>query len=378
MNRQLNWVLCLAVLLTGCAGLGDDYVNDRTYVPGQTTPQLMGKSQRLEIVPVAGRPCEPANIYFIDEAKGVRQLVIDWNKLINYTMPRKGHDDLVKRIQKAGQACPMPTLVESHHRESFFRDSNRHFDNYAFMRYWLDGDLIHLQARSFGFETDPQTKQIIEGNGPDSTIDPQTGQLRLSPAESFSFDLWGIRIRWHNPSGEYVPYNGPLAPPQVVYRIDDHRNFEIVPYDQYRCGGRLYYNDTAKGIRTNVMPVNLGGDTFIIDAANDQYLVAPILPSSSGCQSGGGDKCADRLYYSKDAGRTWQVNKPRLTNSSGDIHLIGDTVFYAGQRAKLSALVNGDSAWVEFYLVGKNALPTIRKAPIDTEFHYCNRTDEKE
>ena len=373
MKTPLTLVVWIVVLLTGCTGMSADY-NDHSYMPGQTTPQLLSNGRRLESVPVADHPCDPANVYFIDEPKGIRQVVIDWNKMITYTMQRKGHDDLVKHIQKAGQACPMPTLTESHHRETFDRSNNWHFDSYAFMRYRFDGDVIRLQVRSFGFETDPKTKEIKEdqmGGGTD--IDPQTGQLRLRPAGNFNFDSWGINTHWSNPNGEYVPYNGPVAPPQVAYRIDKQRFFEIVPHRQYPCDeARLYYNDTAKGIRTNVMDARYGRGTFIIDAANDQYLVAPILPSSSGCQSGGSDMCADRLYYSKDAGRTWQVNKPEWSGSN--VYITGDQI-YAGGRASIHDLRDGfvDGIWTR---VSPKNFPQPRKAPLDTEFH-CN-SNEKE
>ena len=45
------------------------------------------------------------------------------------------------------------------------------------------------------------------------------------------------------------PYTGPVAKPQVAYRIDDHRFFEVVPLEKFACArARLYYTDTARGI----------------------------------------------------------------------------------------------------------------------------------
>jgi hypothetical protein len=174
---------------------------------------------------------------------------------------------------------------------------------------------------------------------------------------------------------DYQPYSGPVAAPQVTYRIDEQRYFEVVPREEYACArARLYYVDKARNIRTNVVSWDRVSDsTFVIDATNDQYLVAPIVLSSSDCQTGGGDLCAPSLYYSQDSGRTWQINKPPITLAGGDVYLIGDTIFYAGRRAKLSAIATeGDHAWVQFYLTGPNKLPPIGKAPLDRRLQ-CHR-----
>ncbi|MDQ0042587.1 T6SS immunity protein Tli3 family protein [Variovorax boronicumulans] len=73
------------------------------------------------------------------------------------------------------------------------------------------------------------------------------------------------------------PPSQPAKPPQVVYRIDDHRYFELTP-DETCFGNMLYFIDTAKGIRSEVVTFDavMNRTTLIIDAANDQYLVAPV------------------------------------------------------------------------------------------------------
>ena len=174
------------------------------------------------------------------------------------------------------------------------------------------------------------------------------------------------------------PYSGPVAKPQVAYRIDEHRFFEVVPLENFACArARLYYTDTAKGIHTNVVSWDKVSDgTFVIDAANDQYLVAPIIVSSSGCQTGDGSsfKCASRLPYSTDAGRTWKLHIPRWTGG-GDVYMTGSQVYYAGARSSVQTLseaydTNARSQWplVNF---ARQAKP-----PIATRFH-CN-SDGKE
>ncbi len=98
----------------------------------------------------------------------------------------------------------------------------------------------------------------------------------------------------------------PSKPPQVVYRIDDHRYFELTP-DETCFGNMLYFVDTAKGIRSEVVIFDavMNRTTLVIDAANDQYLVAPVTRGSINCSSGGG-ACGERLPYSVDGGRTWR------------------------------------------------------------------------
>ncbi|MBU0620634.1 MAG: hypothetical protein KJ795_02195, partial [Gammaproteobacteria bacterium] len=74
MKTPLTLAILIAVLLTGCAGTN---AKPHAYAPSQTKVELLGNGLRFERVPVADHPCEPANIYFINEAKGVRQVVID-------------------------------------------------------------------------------------------------------------------------------------------------------------------------------------------------------------------------------------------------------------------------------------------------------------
>lgn len=174
-----------------------------------------------------------------------------------------------------------------------------------------------------------------------------------------------------SPQPTHAPYAGPVAAPQVAYRIDGHRYFEVVPREKFACArARLFYNDTAHGIRSDVASWDrVWNGALIIDAATDNYLVSPIINSSSACQTGGGDLCASRLYYSQNGGRSWQIAKPRMTLAGGAVHLIGDTVFYAGQRARVPDLVNGDQAWLDFFIGAENKLPSVARPPVDTRLH---------
>ena len=112
------------------------------------------------------------------------------------------------------------------------------------------------------------------------------------------------------PAGSLDRRGRPVAPPQVVYRIDENRYFELVPRGEGACtDATVYYADKEQGIRSLVVKWDrgaMGGSTFIIDPANDQYLIGPATRGNTDCSSGGGSCGGPRLPYSTDAGRTWK------------------------------------------------------------------------
>ena len=132
-------------------------------------------------------------------------------------------------------------------------------------------------------------------------------------------------------SGKEPPYTGPVAKPQVAYRIDDHRFFEIVPLREEACSSAVvYYTDKARDIHTAVVrldPGSMGAADFIIDAANDQFLVGPISRGNLDCQSGGGGCGGSTLPYSTDSGRTWRRVQALSTDN---ILVTGSIVFSYG------------------------------------------------
>ncbi len=177
---------------------------------------------------------------------------------------------------------------------------------------------------------------------------------------------------------QYQPYDGPVAASQVVYRIDENRFFENVPYEAMACARSwLYYTDTSKGIHTKIVSVNnlMGAEKFIIDAENDQYLVAPLINSNASCGASTSEDsaCSPRLPYSTDAGRTWKFVNPLWSRSGDPVILVNDRVFYADSTAKFSDFVKGDDAWKE--MEEKN-FPKPSKYPIDTKFH-CIRNGKE-
>src|SRR5690348_3981687 len=62
---------------------------------------------------------------------------------------------------------------------------------------------------------------------------------------------------------ELYPYN---VPPQVVYRVDDHRFVTLEGYNH--CLGYAWYNDTRTGVRTKIglmWPTGFRGKLVIDD-----------------------------------------------------------------------------------------------------------------
>jgi hypothetical protein len=145
----------------------------------------------------------------------------------------------------------------------------------------------------------------------------------------------------------------------------------VVPQENSACSrARLFYVDTALGIRTNVTSWDrIAWGKLFIDAANDQYLVSPIIAMDSDCQTGdyASTMCDSRLRYSTDAGRTWKVALSKNISTHEGVYLVGDTLYHAGKRVRLPDLTLGDSAWSGFPSGRQNKLPPLIKPPIDTE-----------
>ncbi|WP_211443282.1 T6SS effector phospholipase Tle3 domain-containing protein [Collimonas humicola] len=172
---------------------------------------------------------------------------------------------------------------------------------------------------------------------------------------------------------QYVPYAGPIAPSQVVYRIDEHRYFEVVPYEDSACANTwLYYTDTSKGIHTKITSSNglMESEKFIIDAANDQYLVALVKNSNEDCGADTSDSaaCSNRLPYSTDAGRTWKYVP---TVRHGPSTLVGSSIFLGKIDVGMLDLSKGEITKHDWKYDDSRELyiPKPHKAPLDTKFH---------
>ncbi|WP_256990083.1 T6SS immunity protein Tli3 family protein [Burkholderia sp. AU15512] len=111
---------------------------------------------------------------------------------------------------------------------------------------------------------------------------------------------------------ETLPYD---SPPQVIYRIDDHR---FVTLERYRdCNhGESYYNDTRAGIRKYLgrgLFENFQGRIINADPTGMNIVLPLAYPPHLIC--GNGEKgCVVPFWYSTDGGVTFQA-RSYATNS---------------------------------------------------------------
>ncbi|KVN44444.1 hypothetical protein WT12_23345 [Burkholderia territorii] len=118
---------------------------------------------------------------------------------------------------------------------------------------------------------------------------PQRSAFRLS-------DFWSSTLK-------ELPYD---SPPQIIYRIDDHR---FVTLEHYRdCyHGDSYYNDTRAGIRKYLgrgMFENFQGRIVNADLSGTNIVLPLAYPPRAFC--GNGEKgCAVPFWYSTDGGKTF-------------------------------------------------------------------------
>ncbi|MEJ8824241.1 hypothetical protein WKW80_19750 [Variovorax humicola] len=207
---------------------------------------------------------------------------------------------------------------------------------------------------------------LLAGCGLGGMGGPYPGVPELRPAGSA--DLRG-RPEWIPPSSGGAQK---VAAPQVAYRIDENRYFEIVPKTEGACYfADLYYTDKAKGIHSFIYDwkpgYNLRTD-FIIDAANDQYLIAPVTQGNTDCSSGGGGCGGARLPYSTDAGRTWK-RADALSPSDG-MSVSGSIAYEIDQDRLVNSLdLSGDRFEMRDWKYMQKFAPPLRKAPLDTKFH---------
>ncbi|MFM0323288.1 T6SS immunity protein Tli3 family protein [Caballeronia glebae] len=99
-------------------------------------------------------------------------------------------------------------------------------------------------------------------------------------------------------SENWKKYN---TPPQIIYKIDDHRFITLESYDN--CSGETWYNDTKSGVRTRVGHTSPNGflGKLIIDDQTGMNVVVPTVTTGS-CGDRG---CMNYAAYSTDGGKTF-------------------------------------------------------------------------
>lgn len=152
------------------------------------------------------------------------------------------------------------------------------------------------------------------------------------------------------------------APPQVVYRIDDHRFLTLENYIACDKSGQIYYHDTKLGIKTRIDTVNrdyrkddgtvvknyLVGDEqiqlkdvengimaysgiLLYDATNGMLAFPYVNNTWSGCDNNRG--CYQGAMVSTDEGRTFYdriYEKSSNHPNSGTVFTVDNSVFYRG------------------------------------------------
>jgi hypothetical protein len=181
-----------------------------------------------------------------------------------------------------------------------------------------------------------------------------------------------------NASGQIERAPIEIAAPQVAYRIDEHRFFEIVPSGPGACtNAMVYFVDKAKGIRSEAVrldPGSMGAGTLIIDAANDQYLVAPVTRGNLDCSSGGGYCGGSKLPYSVDGGRTWK--RADVPFTYGSIDSRGAHVYVSTSNARIERretevllLSTANPTMKDWQSYESTKIPAAKQIPLDTKFH---------
>lgn len=107
------------------------------------------------------------------------------------------------------------------------------------------------------------------------------------------------------------------APPQVIYRIDEHRFLTLENYISCDKGGVVYYHDISRGIKTflgfdydryndrqgNDIAAYLG---IIINGADNGYLAFPGTDTAQYCGSGNSTTgCPVFFFFSANYGKTF-------------------------------------------------------------------------
>jgi len=148
------------------------------------------------------------------------------------------------------------------------------------------------------------------------------------------------------------------APAQVIYRLDDHRFLTLENYISCDKGGRVYYNDTQRGIKTfigfdtDVYNDRLGNDVSsyqgtIINGANNGYLAFPGAVTDQYCGSGNSQTgCPVFLFFSADYGKTFiyqiiakDYNTPKRF-STLKVMVANDGVYFQDSDQRASSELN--------------------------------------
>ncbi|WP_346656240.1 T6SS immunity protein Tli3 family protein [Paraburkholderia phenoliruptrix] len=167
-----------------------------------------------------------------------------------------------------------------------------------------------------------------------------------------------------------LPYD---SPPQVIYRIDDHR---FVTLERYRdCyHGETYYNDTKLAVRSYLgrgAVEDFQGRLINADPTGRNLAFPTAMPPGAFC--GNGERgCNLGLLYSTDGGRTFRGMVYFEHSFNPYVDTKAYTVVADGSRVYVSEARQSKAYVVSYPLVpgyaytGKDALPDGYEIKFDT------------
>ena len=131
------------------------------------------------------------------------------------------------------------------------------------------------------------------------------------------------------------------VPPQVIYRIDDHRFITLENYRDCRHG-TTYYNDVRQGIRTKLgtdSVENYQGRLINADPTGRNIVIPSSEPPRRSCPDRG---CNIAFIYSTDEGRSFRSGgyyirntwKPFLDSAQYIVAATSDRIYIAEKFSK--------------------------------------------
>jgi len=104
------------------------------------------------------------------------------------------------------------------------------------------------------------------------------------------------------------------VPPQVIYRIDDHRFITLEDYENCHIG-TSYYNDTRQNIRIELgrgTTENYQGRLINADPTGQNIVIPSSRPPRYSCPDKG---CNTSFFYSTDGGKSFQRGDYYIRNT---------------------------------------------------------------
>ncbi|WP_456061748.1 T6SS immunity protein Tli3 family protein [Caballeronia glebae] len=164
-----------------------------------------------------------------------------------------------------------------------------------------------------------------------------------------------------------LPYD---APPQVIYRIDDHR---FITLEHYRdCNhGDTYYNDSKASIRTYLGRggiENYQGQLIVSDPSEKNVVIPSSAPPNFACSDRG---CSVSLIYSTDGGRTFSGTDfmrsfDPFTDTRRYAVLVTSDAYYVEKKRQYDSYVNRFPL-VPGFKYGRDTLPLNNRIQFDVK-----------